>query len=110
MIQKVLAAFEDYDPIKNPVLKDTEGKYANVSDNPLGFFIVRLWRAIVVVGGIALLLFLIWGAIDWLMSEGDTEKLKNAKIIYHIHQSYSCYGRLSFRFRLCSNIWSGKWN
>jgi len=23
--------------------------------------------------------FLIWGAIDWLMSEGDQEKLKNAK-------------------------------
>jgi len=32
-----------------------------------------------VVGGLALLLFLIWGAIDWLMSEGDQEKLKNAK-------------------------------
>ena len=79
MIQKVLAAFEDYNPVENPVLKDTEGQYTDVSGNPLGFFIVRLWRTLVVVGGIALLLFLIWGAIDWLMSEGEPEKLKNAK-------------------------------
>ncbi|GAG83925.1 unnamed protein product [marine sediment metagenome] len=73
MIKKVLA---DY--IENPVLKD-EGTYKGVSENPLAPFIVRLWRTIVVIGGLALLLFLIWGAIDWLMSEGDTEKLKNAK-------------------------------
>jgi hypothetical protein len=74
MIKEVLA---DY--IENPVLKETEGTYTEVSKNPLAPFIVRLWRAIVIIGGLALLVFLVWGAIDWLMSEGDQEKLKNAK-------------------------------
>ena len=74
MIKKALA---DY--IENPVLKEIEGTYEGVESNPLAPFLVRLWQTIVVVGGLALLLFLIWGAIDWLMSEGDTEKLKNAK-------------------------------
>jgi len=74
MIKKALA---DY--IENPVLKEAEGTYEGVEANPLAPFLVRIWRTIVVVGGIALLLFLVWGAIDWLTSEGDQEKLKNAK-------------------------------
>lgn len=74
MIKQVLA-----DAINNPVISKKEGDYETVSANPLGPFIVRLWRTMVVIGGLVLLLFLIWGAIDWLMSEGDTEKLKNAK-------------------------------
>jgi TRAP-type C4-dicarboxylate transport system permease small subunit len=74
MIKKALA---DY--IENPVLKEGEGTYAGVKTNPLAPFLARLWRTIVVTGAIALLLFLVWGAIDWLMSEGDQEKLKNAR-------------------------------
>ena len=70
---------KDYEAIENPVLSPEEGTYGDVSSNPLAPFIVRLWRTLVVVGGLALLLFLIWGAIDWMMSEGDQEKLKNAK-------------------------------
>ena len=31
------------------------------------------------VGGLTLMIFLIWGGIDWLSSEGDQEKLKNAR-------------------------------
>jgi len=66
--------------IENPVLKKVgEGTVDQIKSNPLAPFIVRLWRAVVLVGGLALLLFLIWGAIDWLMCEGEPEKLKNAK-------------------------------
>jgi len=66
--------------VKNPVLEDIgEGTYQDVSKNALGPLIVRLWRSVVTAGGLALLLFLVWGAIDWLMSEGDPEKLKSAK-------------------------------
>ena len=81
MIGKIFAQEENGAPsIKNPILEEIgEGTLEDVRGNPLAPFIVRLWRTIVVVGGLALLLFLIWGAIDWLMSEGDQEKLKNAK-------------------------------
>lgn len=73
MIKKLAQA------IKNPVLQESEGTYAGVEGNPLAPFIVRLWRAVMIAGGLALLLFLVWGAIDWLMSEGDQEKLQGAK-------------------------------
>lgn len=74
MTPKVIAAY-----IENPIIKKSEGAYKEVSANPLAPFIARLWRTIVLVGGLACLVFLIWGALDWLMSEGDSDKLKNAK-------------------------------
>lgn len=67
------------EPIKNPVLSPSEGDYAAVNANPLGNLVARLWWTIVLVGGLTLLIFLIWGGIDLLSSEGDQEKFKNAK-------------------------------
>lgn len=75
MIKKVFAQ----EHITNPLLPQGERAYNDVSNNPLGLFIARLWWTIIIVGGLALLIFLIWGGIDWLTSEGDAEKLKNAK-------------------------------
>lgn len=74
MIPKALAAY-----IENPVIKEEEGTLEGVEANPLGPYIVRLWRTIVIVGGLACLVFLVWGALDWLMSQGEEDKLKNAK-------------------------------
>jgi len=66
--------------IKNPVLeKVKEGTVKDIESNPLAPLLVRLWRTMMVAGGLVLLLYLIWGAIDWMMSEGDPEKLKNAR-------------------------------
>lgn len=45
----------------------------------LGKFLKNLLSMAVVAGAILSFAFLIWGAIDWIMSEGDTEKTKNAK-------------------------------
>lgn len=85
MIKKVLALPDDFEPqdevipIENPVINPAEGTYEGVSGNVFGSFIARLWWTIVMIGGIALLIFLIWGGIDWLTSAGDQEKLKNAR-------------------------------
>jgi len=66
--------------IENPVLKDVgEGTVKDIESGPLVPLFVRLWRTAVVLGGLAPLLFFVWGAIDWLMSEGNPEKLKSAK-------------------------------
>jgi len=65
--------------ITNPLLPAGEKTYQQVANNPLGPLIARLWRTIIILGGLTLLIFLIWGGIDWLTSEGDSEKLKNAK-------------------------------
>jgi len=45
----------------------------------LAYYLAALWKAVVILGGLALLLYLIWGAIDWMMSEGDQQKLTNAR-------------------------------
>jgi TRAP-type C4-dicarboxylate transport system permease small subunit len=74
MIKKILAA-----PIQNPILSPSEGIYDEVAVNPLGPFIARLWWTIVTLGALALLLFLIWGGVDLLTSEGDKEKYTNAR-------------------------------
>lgn len=64
--------------IINPVIPPSEGG-EGVASNPLAPLFVRLWKSIVVLGGVALLLYFIWGAMDWLMSEGKPDKLENAK-------------------------------
>jgi len=77
MVKKILA-----EAIKNPVLPKSEGTYTGVESSPsgpLGALIGRLWWTVVIVGGLTLLIFLIWGGIDFLTSEGDQEKYKNAK-------------------------------
>jgi len=43
------------------------------------FYIAQLWRTIVILGGIAFLLYFIWGSLEWLMSGGDKQKLESAR-------------------------------
>lgn len=45
----------------------------------LATLIASLWRAIIVLGGIALLLYLVWGGIEWIMAGSDSGKLESAK-------------------------------
>lgn len=65
--------------IQNPVLQGSEGTYDVVKTNPLAPLIARVWQTIVVAGALMVIVMLVWGALDWLMSEGDPEKLKNAR-------------------------------
>lgn len=44
----------------------------------LAFYIAQLWRTVVIVGGLGVMLFLIWGGIQWLMAGGDKGKLDEA--------------------------------
>lgn len=64
--------------IRNPVLPEAEGSYGGIT-SPLAPLFARIWQVFVIVGSLIVLLFLIWGAIDWMMSEGDPEKVKNAR-------------------------------
>lgn len=71
--------------ITNPVIDPKVGG-AEALDNPLAFLFVNLWRAIIIAGALATLVYLLWGAFDWLTSEGDKEKYSAArsKIIHAI--------------------------
>jgi L-alanine-DL-glutamate epimerase-like enolase superfamily enzyme len=42
-------------------------------------YIVLLWRALISVGGLAALLFLVWGALDWILAGGEDSKVASAR-------------------------------
>ncbi len=55
-----------------------------VADSPdgkggLSFIITNLLDAALVIAGLLLLLYLIWGAIEWITSEGDSSKMESAR-------------------------------
>ena len=42
-------------------------------------YIAIIWQVLVIFGGLAVLLLIIWGAFDWIMAGGNAERLKSAK-------------------------------
>jgi hypothetical protein len=66
--------------IRNPVLPDGYGGgRAGDGVSALTGYIILLWRTLILVGGMAALLFLLWGAIDWIISGGDQGKVDSAR-------------------------------
>ncbi|NMC35870.1 hypothetical protein GYA49_02380 [Candidatus Beckwithbacteria bacterium] len=66
--------------IKNSVINSSEGTYSGVDNSsPLAALIARLWLVAVILGSLAVILFLVMGAIDWISSDGDPEKIKKAR-------------------------------
>jgi hypothetical protein len=45
----------------------------------LAELMARLFRTVMVIGGLALLLYLAWGGLSWVTAGGDKGKLEEAK-------------------------------
>ncbi len=45
----------------------------------LAFYIGILWRSVVTLGGVAFLIFLIWGGIEWLTAGGDKGRVETGQ-------------------------------
>ena len=45
----------------------------------LAFYISVLWRSVVTLGGVAFIIFLIWGGIEWLTAGGDKTRVETAQ-------------------------------
>jgi len=63
--------------ITNPALKSNLG--GGNGGSALGILMGNLYNTLVMVGALALLLFLAWGGINWLMAGGDVDKVKKAQ-------------------------------
>jgi|GEM_PF-931521 len=69
-----------YDGITNPVT-------GSLGDNPTEAaagttfltFLITLWRAIITLGGLMVLIFFLWGAIEWITAGGDSSKVQKAR-------------------------------
>lgn len=46
---------------------------------PLGNILSNVITIMFIVGGLALVIYFIWGALDWILSGGDKEKVANAR-------------------------------
>ncbi len=44
----------------------------------LAFYIATLWKAVIIVGGLAFIIYLVWGGIEYLISGGDKGKIADA--------------------------------
>jgi len=53
----------------------------SAANSPQGFarYIAIIWRFLVIVGGLAVLIWTIWGALDWIMAGSNPDRLKSAK-------------------------------
>lgn len=69
--------------IRNPIINEAEGQLSGRTGdtmvNPLASIIARLWETVTILGGLLVLIFLVWGAFDWLSSGGSEKKLEGAK-------------------------------
>lgn len=64
--------------IGNPVLQPGYGQ-AGDGVGALTNYIVLLWRTLITVGGMAALVFLLWGALDWILAGGEDGKVAEAR-------------------------------
>ncbi len=62
--------------ITNPSLGAGVPKEAGAG---LAFYIANLWRTVVTLGGVAFLLYLVWGGFEWLIAGGDKTKIESAQ-------------------------------
>lgn len=71
---------EDSDGIVNPVTGEfgNDAAAASTGSTFVTFFIL-IWRALITVGGLAVLIFFLWGALEWIMAGGDTGKMQKAR-------------------------------
>jgi hypothetical protein len=64
-------------PIINPVIDAMLG--SGPGNLTLAVLLARLFRMIMVLGGLALLLFFAWGGVNWITAGGDKGKVEEAK-------------------------------
>lgn len=63
--------------ITNPVLNPQIG--AASGNSALALLMANLFRTAVIVGGLALLLFIAWGGLQWITAGGDKTKVDEAR-------------------------------
>lgn len=66
-----------YAQITNPALERAFGPSEGGAG--LAFYIAQIWRALVVAGGIAFLIYFLLGGMEWITAGGDKAKIESAQ-------------------------------
>lgn len=62
--------------IRNPVIP---GGNVGEAKDQFTTTIATLWQTIIIVGGLAFILYFLWGGLQWIMAGGDAGKIEEAK-------------------------------
>lgn len=65
--------------ITNPAVAPIFGSAAAAPSTALASIVVTLWRTAITLGGLALLIMLIIGALEWITAGGDKGKVQAAR-------------------------------
>ncbi len=52
---------------------------ANQGETAFAKYIAIVWQVIIIIGGLAVLINILWGALNWIMSGSNPDRLKRAK-------------------------------
>lgn len=63
--------------IRNPAVPG--GETPDESPTQFAITIATLWQTIIIVGGLAFLLYFLWGGLQWIMAGGDKGKIDEAR-------------------------------
>lgn len=76
--QKLIAQL--YNPVLQPGWGGEQADAAKArGGNLLADYIAIFWRTLIVLGGLVTLLFLVWGALDWILAGGEEAKVSAAR-------------------------------
>jgi hypothetical protein len=77
----LLAAQNAGAELTNPVLRDDLGANAEsaIQGSTFARYFIGLWSSMMAIGAIFVLVLIVWGAIEWISSEGEKGKLENAR-------------------------------
>lgn len=65
--------------ITNPALTEIPEYGSGDGGIGLGLLMARLYRTAVIIGGLALFLYIAWGGLNWITAGGDKGKLETAR-------------------------------
>jgi hypothetical protein len=61
--------------ISNPALPDLTGE----GGRDFAKYVAIFWQFMVIAGGLAVLIYLIWGALDWIFAGNNPDRMSRAK-------------------------------
>lgn len=70
-----------YAQITNPAIDPALGADSAAAADGSTFttIFVAIWQFVITIGTLAVLLFFIWGAIEWIVAGGDASKIQKAR-------------------------------
>lgn len=81
MVRRLIAQVTGEEGIVNPVLGNNLGMGSDPasSGSNLALYIAFLWQTAMMVGGLAVIVSLLLGGVEWVMSNGDKGKVEHAR-------------------------------